>query len=384
MTQVLPKGWEEKTLGEVCEIISGTTPDTKNSKYWGGSNYWITPAELSEEKIFIADCRRKITDLAIQQCSLRPMPKGTVIFSSRAPIGKVAINNVDTLYCNQGFKNFICSKSIYNKFLYYFLKLNTPLLISLGNGTTFKEISKSTISKVNIRLPSLLEQKQIVEKLDKIFANINKAKEQTTQNLKNAQDVFNAQLTEIFNLSKTDGAQAELQDVCAKISAGGDKPAAFSKEPTSQCKIPVYANGEQNDGLLGFTDVPTISQPALTVAARGTIGFTCKRLTPYCPIVRLISLIPNSEKISLDFLFYALKYLIPTGNGTSIPQLTLPIIRKFHISYPASLDLQAKIVDRLNQLFNTTQELEKIYTQKLADLDELKQSVLQQAFSGKL
>ncbi|WP_428042161.1 restriction endonuclease subunit S [Candidatus Avelusimicrobium fimicolum] len=192
--------WKEKTLGEVCEIISGTTPDTKCPQYWGGENYWITPAELTEGKIFIDSCRRKITDLAVRDCSLRPMPKGTVVFSSRAPIGKVAINNLEVLYCNQGFKNFICSQSLDNKFLFYFLKFNTPLLVSLGHGTTFKEISKTTISKVSIRYPSLLEeQKQIVKKLDILKSKTQELEKIYTQKLADLEELKQSVLQQAFN-----------------------------------------------------------------------------------------------------------------------------------------------------------------------------------------
>ena len=152
------KNWEEKKLGEITEIITGTTPDTKNNLYWNGKEYWITPAEISNDLSYINNTVRKITKLAIKRCSLRSMPKGTVIFSSRAPIGKIAINNIDNLYCNQGFKNFICSNKIINKFLCYFLLYKKDNIIDLGKGTTFKEVSKKIVSDIKIKLPSLQEQ----------------------------------------------------------------------------------------------------------------------------------------------------------------------------------------------------------------------------------
>lgn len=174
-----------------------------------------------------------------------------------------------------------------------------------------------------------------------------------------------------------------LDKVCKKISAGGDKPIVFSPFATERCNIPIFSNGIKNNGLYGYTDVPTITEPAITISARGTIGFTCKRTIPYCPIVRLITLIPNNE-VTLDFLYYSIKYLLPIGNGASIPQLTVPNLKKYKICYPKSIEEQNRIVKVLDTFSEQTKKLEQIYTKKLQDLDELKQSILQKAFNGEL
>lgn len=117
---------ERKKLGEICEIISGSTPKTSIDEYWDGDIDWITPAELTDETYVIEESQRKITYAAVQKTGLKPFPKGTVILSSRAPIGKVAIAGKE-MYCNQGFKNLICSNRIDNRYLYWYLKGNTSL-----------------------------------------------------------------------------------------------------------------------------------------------------------------------------------------------------------------------------------------------------------------
>ena len=124
-------------LGDICEIVSGSTPKTNIEEYWDGDIKWITPAELNDETYIITDSVRKITELGVKTTGLTPFPKGTVILSSRAPIGKVAIAGCE-MYCNQGFKNLICSEKIDNRYLYWFLKGNTELLQSLVRGSTFK------------------------------------------------------------------------------------------------------------------------------------------------------------------------------------------------------------------------------------------------------
>ncbi|MBQ8482186.1 MAG: restriction endonuclease subunit S [Alphaproteobacteria bacterium] len=382
MTNTTLEKWEEKTLGEVCEIISGTTPDTSNDEFWGKGNYWITPAEINENSLYINSTARTITDKAVEYCSLRRMPRGTVLFSSRAPIGKIAISNVDSLYCNQGFKNFICSKNIHNKFLYYFLLKSRKYLISLGKGATFKEVSKSIISTVNIQYPPLPEQERIVAKLDKSFEAIDKVKANAEQNLNNAKELFESALNKVFTENTEGWEEKTLKEVCKKISAGGDKPENFSKAITENCEVPIYSNGIENDGLYGYTDVPAIKEEAITISARGTIGFICKRVKPYYPIVRLISAIPN-DHINIDFMEYALKFMVPTGNGSSIPQLTVPMLKDKKVKYP-SLPEQQKIVEKLDALQEQTKQLEAIYTQKIKECDELKQSILQKAFRGEL
>ena len=139
-------------LGDVCEVVSGSTPKTNIPEYWDGDKDWITPAELSDDSYIINDSVRKITDLGVQKTGLKSFPKGTVILSSRAPIGKVAIAG-KPMYCNQGFKNLICSEAIIPEYLYWFLKGNTEYLNSLGRGATFKEISKKIVENIEIALP---------------------------------------------------------------------------------------------------------------------------------------------------------------------------------------------------------------------------------------
>ena len=154
-------------LGDICEIVSGSTPKTGIDEYWDGDVKWITPAELNDDTYIINDSVRKITELAVKKTGLSPFPEGTVILSSRAPIGKVAIAGCK-MYCNQGFKNLICSEKIKNKYLYWFLKSNTDYLKSLGRGATFKEISKGIVSEIEINVPEIRKQVETVAILEKV------------------------------------------------------------------------------------------------------------------------------------------------------------------------------------------------------------------------
>ena len=112
---------EKYKLGDICEIVSGSTPKTNIDEYWEGTIKWITPAELNDDTYIITDSVRKITELAVKKTGLKSFPEGTVILSSRAPIGKVAIAGCE-MYCNQGFKNLICSKKINKVFFSLVIK----------------------------------------------------------------------------------------------------------------------------------------------------------------------------------------------------------------------------------------------------------------------
>jgi type I restriction enzyme S subunit len=158
--------WEYKRLGDVCQVIGGSTPKSNISKYWNGDLNWFTPAEIDSRKYY-SESERKITQQAVNDTSLSLLPKGTVLLTSRAPIGKVGILSTEA-YCNQGFKNLICSENIYNEYLYYTLIYFKDVIMDKGHGATFKEISKSITESIAIPVPPMEVQKQIVEELDKI------------------------------------------------------------------------------------------------------------------------------------------------------------------------------------------------------------------------
>ena len=156
---------EKKRLGDICEIVTGATPKTNIKEFWDGDINWITPAELTEDTYIINESLRKITTEGVEKTGLKSFPKGTVILSSRAPIGKVAIAGYE-MYCNQGFKNLICSKQINNRFLYWYLKGHKEYLNSLGRGATFKEISKEIVENIEICLPTLEKQEKYADILE--------------------------------------------------------------------------------------------------------------------------------------------------------------------------------------------------------------------------
>lgn len=182
---------KEIKLGDVCQIINGGTPKSKVKEYWDGHIKWITPADLGKLKtVLVSDTPRKITDLGLQKSSAKLFPEYSVILSTRAPIGHLAINTVP-MSTNQGCRGIVPNENLETWYLYYFLKGNIELLNELGTGTTFLELSTKTLSSVKIPLPPLAEQQSII-------GNLNILREET----KKLENLYLSKITNIEEIRK--------------------------------------------------------------------------------------------------------------------------------------------------------------------------------------
>ncbi|WP_454129284.1 restriction endonuclease subunit S [Microbacterium aurum] len=162
--------WETVRLGDVADVVSGATPKTDVPEYWGGSVAWATPAEISKlvDK-YISRTERTLTQLGLASSGAKLLPPNSVLLSSRAPIGLVAINTVP-MATNQGFKSLVPSERILPTYLYWWLESHTAVLQSRGRGATFLELSKSEVERVSLPLPPLPEQRRIAAILDEADA----------------------------------------------------------------------------------------------------------------------------------------------------------------------------------------------------------------------
>ena len=165
--------WIECTLDKLGEIVGGATPSTKCEDYYGGSIPWITPKDLSSFKVrYITSGERNITEKGLASCSAQMMPKDAVLFTSRAPIGYVAIAS-QSVCTNQGFKSIVVNEKADPLFVYYLLKYNKDAIEAMGSGTTFKEVSGKTMRAVKVRIPlDVSYQKRIAAVLDSLDTKI--------------------------------------------------------------------------------------------------------------------------------------------------------------------------------------------------------------------
>ena len=165
------KGWKYAKFPEVTTIVLGSTPRTNIDEYWDGNMKWISPAEITDDAFYIYDTVKHITELGAKSAGLKSFPAGTVLFSTRAPIGKTAIAGCE-MYCNQGFKNFICGSELRPVYLYYLLRMKRDFFEDLGTGTTFKELSRGAIEKIAISIPPL----ELQDQFETLFKQSDKSK----------------------------------------------------------------------------------------------------------------------------------------------------------------------------------------------------------------
>lgn len=168
----VPDTWQWTKLGEVTRVVGGGTPKSSEPNYWNGDIPWLTPADLSGyHRKTIGRGSRNISAAGLDRSAAQLLPTGTVLFSSRAPIGYVAIaaNPVAT---NQGFKSFVPPPQVCSSFLYYYLRSAKSLAVQSASGTTFKELSKTRAALLPFPLAPLSEQRRIVARIESLFARL--------------------------------------------------------------------------------------------------------------------------------------------------------------------------------------------------------------------
>ena len=362
----MKNGWEIKKLGDVCEIyqpktisISEMVPNGEFPVF--GANGIIGKYDQynHENEELLITCRGATCGSV--NISL---PKSWI--NGNAMVVRPKIAGLDRKFLEFLFRGGInISKTI--------------------TGSAQPQITRQTLAPVQINIPPLLEQQRIVSILDETFAALDQAIENLQRNLQNAKELFQSEKNKIFENLGEIKVKAPIASFCNEIFAGGDAPKEnFSDERTDKYPIPIFANAVGKKGLYGFTDISRVNEPSITIAGRGSgTGYTEIRYEPFFPIVRLIVLTPNTEKITLEFLKYAIQNLDISISGSAIPQLTIPMIKGYSLPL-LSLSEQQKIVHQLDTLSTQTKKLEKIYQQKLDSIEELRKSILEKAFKGEL
>lgn len=399
----LPQGWKMETLGEILSsdkysikrgpfgsalkksffvekgirIFEQYNP-INNDPHW--KRYFISHEKFQELEAFKATEGDLLISCSGTLGKIVELPKDTEMGIINQALLKIRLNNI---------------KILNSYFIYYF---NSPIMqekiLESTLGSTIKNIASVKILKqIEIPLPPLKKQERIVGILDESFAKIDESIKILEQDLLNLDELMQSALQKAFNPLKDNAKEnyklpqgwewKSLEEISENISAGGDKPKNCTESKTAKNQIPVYANGVNNNGLVGYTDKATIIKPSLTISARGTIGFVCIRKEPYFPIVRLISLIPCENILCLHYLYFCLNFFIAKGEGSSIPQLTIPKFKSLQIPLPP-LKEQEQIAKHLDFVFEKTKALKELYTKELKDYEELKQSLLNKAFKGKL
>jgi type I restriction enzyme S subunit len=415
----MKKGWEQRRIGDVCDVVNGGTPKTGVSEYWDGQHLWITPAEMGKRaSAYVSDTERKLTDAGLRDSSARLVPPFSVILSSRAPIGHLVINT-RPMATNQGCKSLIPRRDVEHKYLYFYLSSIVDFLNSLGTGATFRELSAGKLKDVSIPVPPLPEQQRIVGILDEAFAGLATAEANAARNLQNAREIFDSHLHAVFSqrgeVLQEGGPEAaattkgwvrrRLAELTTKIGSGATPQggeANYKRSGISLIRSLNVHDCEFRLKDLAFIDETQARQldnvsvepwDVLLNITGASVARCCivpndllpARVNQHVSILR-----PIAHELSPQFLQYLLvsgdykNRLLTAGDGGATRQaLTKSQLQDFEIEIPP-LPEQRRIVEELNDLRRQAAKLDKVARQKQSALAELKKSLLHTAFNGDL
>ncbi|RKW22188.1 restriction endonuclease subunit S [Candidatus Gracilibacteria bacterium] len=360
-----------KKLGEICEIITGSTPKTSNLDFFGGDILWAGPADIGEEK-YIFKTNKTLTDKGLFDGKARLVKKGSVLLVAIGTIGKVSIAGSD-LTTNQQIHALQTEKNIIPEFLYYCLLSNKEKLKNQASSAVLAILNKSRLSNFLIPLPPLSTQKLIVEKLDMIFAEIEKSKNLLEKNLQNVDEMNKSVLEKIFANDKWE--RKKLGEVC-DFNYGKAFPAG-AKNITGN--FPVYGA----NGIMYMGDNFLIDAQSIIVGRKGSVGALTKTSGKFW-VSDVAYYVIEKQNTVLDFLYYFLKKsnLQQFARGVK-PGLNRNEVYNLKIPLPP-LETQKLIVEKLDNIFAENQKLKNLYQAQIKNLDEMKQSFLKKAFAGEL
>jgi type I restriction enzyme, S subunit len=393
----MKQGWEVKKLGDVCNLLNGSTPLKSNKLFWdNGSTPWFTIEDIRNQGRTINYTKQSVTEAAMSKLKL--LPKDTVLLCCTASVGEYAITNID-LTTNQQFNGLVIKdkNALLPMYLYYFASTLKDKLMNISGKTTIDFVSLTKLSNIEIYYPeSIQEQQQIVEVLDKAFADIDVIKANAEQNLKNTKELFDSYLQNIFSSSSNDWKSLTMKDVCSIKSKLIDP-----KKNEYQEMLHVGAgNIISKTGEL--INLQTAKEEALIsgkfVFDESMVLYS--KIRPYlmkmvnCSFKGLCSadiypLYPKDEIITKDFLYYVLltddftNYAIEGSARAGMPKVNRNHLFSYKFNLPP-IQEQQKIIERLDNISKEVKLLDELYKKKIKDCDELKKSLLDKAFKGEL
>ena len=386
--------WKTCTIGELGTVIGGATPSTKKTEnYDGGTISWITPKDLAGfSGRFISSGERNITEQGLKSCSTQLMPAHTVLFSSRAPIGYVAIA-AQEVCTNQGFKSVVPNESTDYMFLYYLLKYNRDKIENLGGGTTFKEVSGSTMRGIEVTVPETIEEERRIASVlsaldDKIENNteVNKNLEQQATAYFHHQFIVNAAP------SWKKGTISDLGTVIGGSTPSKSKPeyytdngiAWITPKDLSVDKSKFISHGADDITELGLRNSSASIMPAGTVlfSSRAPIGYIAIADGEVTTNQGFKSVVPNGN-VGTAFVYYFLKNALPTienmASGSTFKEISGSAMRTVPSVIPDDGSLQ-EFSDFCEPLFQQQRTLEA----ENRSLAALRDSLLPKLMSGEL
>ncbi|WP_421278735.1 restriction endonuclease subunit S [Aeromonas veronii] len=387
--------WQVKNLGDVCHLIGGGTPSKDNADFYTGNIPWATVRDMRSD--VITDTEYKITESAIKNSSTNIIPSGSVIIATRVGLGKVCLLNQDTAI-NQDLRGIFPkdAEKLSTRFLFWWLKSVAHLIVAEGTGATVQGVKLPFVKSLQIPLPPLPEQQRIVAILDEAFEAIAAARTNTEQNHQNARNLFESYLQSVFRQHGNGWVERNFSEVC-EISSTLVDPR--QDEYLEQLHIG-GANIEAKTGKL--LELRTAREENLIsgkfIFDESMVLYS--KIRPYLmKVVRpdfkglcsadIYPLSPKSGLLDRNYLFHMLlspqftDYANAGSARAGMPKVNRGHLFSYRCFFPP-IEQQIEFAASLDAIHEETQCLESLYQRKIAALDELKQSLLQQAFSGQL
>jgi len=407
----IPKDWDAKEVHDLFRVETGTTPSTKSFDYWdGGSINWFTPLDLSKlnGRILIEESERKITHKALKECNLTLMPKDSIILSTRAPVGYVAVLNQEGTF-NQGCKGLIPKdrKKAHSLFYAYYLLFKNQRLQNLSGGSTFEELSKSMLEKFKVPFPSFFEQEKIsevlscvdlaIQKIDEAIAKAERLKKGLMQQLL-TKGIGHKEFKEtpIGKIPKY-WKVVELKEVAQRFISGG----------TPSTKVTRYWNGDipwirsvhltkyyidnsmidqyiTREGLKNSAS-NIVPKQSLIVATRVGVGKSAVNLIDVAINQDLTGIIIDKSKVDPFYLVWYLHFprvvniLESFSRGTTIKGIPQDHIKKLRVPLP-SLSEQKQIAE----ILSSTDDILRLKKEKKEKLVRMKKRLMGLLLTGKV
>ena len=374
--------WQLASLDVVAQIVNGGTPRSDVPDYWGGDVQWLTPKDMGQMSCReIASTPRTITEAGLRNSSARMVPANSIILSTRAPIGHLAINTQPMAF-NQGCRGIVPSDQLDHEFLYYFLLASRSALDGLGTGATFKELSAAALKSFQIPLPPLDEQRRIVAVLDQTFAATDRARTNAELNATASENLPKEWLQGLFQNS-ADWPVQPLANVCENLDRFRVPITKSDREPGG---IPYYGASGVVDHVKGHLfdeELLLVSEDGANLLARTyPIAFSISGkawVNNHAHVLRF------DDATTQEFLRLYLNSisLVPYVTGMAQPKLNQAALNGIPIPMP-SAELRDEIVCKAHQISAEAARIRANYLDQSADITALRQSLLQAAFSGQL
>ena len=388
--------WPMVRLGDVCEVVLGGTPKTGITEYWDGDIPWLTPGDMgkiTQMYVDASNCKRKISQLGLDNGSTL-CPARSVILSTRAPIGYAFVNSVP-MATNQGCKTLVPSDDVYPEYLCFNLLGRTDELNELGTGTTFKELATGRLKAMTLPLPPLSVQREIVARLERELAVVEKIKEGFEALAETANAEFKAELKEVFEEISRGGAETRRLGEIGRVVTG-TTPSKGNKSFYGG-EWPFYKPADLNQGHntiesgdsltdIGWQNARQLPANSVLVTCIGaTLGKTgIIRRDGACN--QQINAIVCDESALTEYVYYSIlspqfqSMLWIASNSTTLPMVNKSTFEKFEIPFPP-LSVQREVVARLDGAKAKAEKLAAKAREGVAVCETMRKAILKEAFA---